>query len=208
MRLALLLLLAACRTPPIDLPLPDAGAADLLPPAQCTVLSGMLQQILSTQTSCNSDGDCAAVVTRCGLPGNCGAAIEEGALLQIGQIVSAWDSYMCGANIHCSPCGGGGPGTNAHCRNHVCTLIQTCAEIQSSASMILSAPQPCTGDADCSAVGPVCGLTCTVYLNEMNLMTVTPLLDAWNGQGCDQVGCLPCPPGRKPKCAAGMCAPE
>lgn len=80
----------------------------------CDAISARVRAILDNQQSlaCSADADCIVAPTQCGLPGVCGAYVNQSTQKELGELSAAFGKMDCARGQPCPDCA---QPTGAHC---------------------------------------------------------------------------------------------
>ena len=81
----------------------------------CLTIPADTQTYIDAHKSCAQDSDCVEAVTACGLPGDCGVALNGSFVAGLEMYSDAWTTLGCGGA--CPPCVAPMP---VHCNKGVC----------------------------------------------------------------------------------------
>ena len=170
-------------------PHPDLPAFVDLAMATCASVSTRVQGYLDSHAACQQDSECAVVNTRCGLPGQCGAYLQQSALDGLNLLQQEWDSMRCMGP--CPPCAFPSPAACVKGR---------CAALGFNDRPVGS---PCFDKSQCHNEGQYLG-SCVNGAQFKNGYCTLPCAHGW---GCPQPGmsCRPAPGGATPDACYKQC---
>jgi hypothetical protein len=95
----------------------NAGVCGIKGAATCSSLQAQAQSAINNNQACAHDSDCFTVNTSCGLPGVCGAYVNQAGQSALQSIDAQYRSMNCQSGQPCPPCPFPGP---AGCNQGTC----------------------------------------------------------------------------------------